>query len=317
MRPGLAWCLLYCDGMLTESASRVQRAAVFAFAFAAAAPAHADDIARTGGPYVPTPQEVVDRMLELAQVGPRDLVMDLGSGDGRMVLTAARRYGARGVGVDLDPELVERSAEQAQRDGLADRVRFRVEDVTRTPLAEASVVTLYLLPGLTRVLRPRFLAELAPGARIVSHDFDLGDWKPDRQVTMDVKEKYGSPGSWKSTLFLWTVPARLAGAWRVETAGAHVERMVLRLMQRYQEISGTAVLDGRSYSLIGGRVQGPRVAFTLGPEGGPPELAFSGTVDDDAMNGTMARSGVQVQVDWSARRLTMERRTPPPPAHPW
>jgi SAM-dependent methyltransferase len=311
--------------MLTESASRVarracvQRAAACAFAVvlvaAAAAPAHADDIARTGGPYVPTPQEVVDSMLELAQVGPRDLVMDLGSGDGRMVLTAARRYGARGVGVDLDPELVERSAEEAQRDGLADRVRFRVEDVTRTPLAEASVVTLYLLPGLMRALQPRFLAELAPGTRIVSHDFDLGDWKPERQVTLDVKEKYGSPGSWKSTLFLWTVPARLAGAWQVGTAGAHAERMVLRLAQRYQEISGSAVLDGRSYSVIGGRVHGSRVEFTLGPEGGPPALAFAGTVEGDAMNGTMARAGVQV--DWSATRLTTEPPTPPQPAHPW
>lgn len=322
-RSGGACRLLYCDGMLTESASRVARwrracarcACVWALAFAAVVAAHADDIARSGGPYVPTPQEVVDSMLELAQVGPRDVVMDLGSGDGRMVLTAARRYGARGIGVDLDPELVERSTEEAQRAGLADRVRFRVEDVTRTPLAEASVVTLYLLPGLMRTLQPRFLAELAPGARIVSHDFDLGDWKPERQVTVDVKEKYGAPGAWKSTLFLWTVPARVAGTWHVETQGAQAGRMVLRLAQRYQDLSGSAVLDGRSYSVTGGRVSATRVEFALGPEGGPPELAFSGTMDDDAMTGTMTRSGVPV--GWSAVRLTTAPHLPPRPAHPW
>jgi len=295
--------------MLTDPATIVARArracgiACAAFALLAAAlAAQADDIARTGGPYVPTPQEVVDRMLELADVGPHDYVVDLGSGDGRMVITAARRFGARGLGVDLDPELVERSMADARRQGVADRVRFRVEDATRTPLANASVVTLYLLPGVTKLLAPRFLAELEPGSRIVAHDFDLGDWKADRQLTMDVREKYGSVGTWKSTLFLYTVPASVRGTWQMETAGPPAERMVVRIEQRYQEIAGTAVLAGRSYVISGGRVVGRRVELKLGPEGAAPEAYYEGTIDAGHMQGTLQRG--DRRAPWSATRLT-------------
>ena len=216
------------------------RFAMLSAMLASMAPVHADDIARTGGPFVPTPQEVVDRMLEIAEVGPRDYVIDLGSGDGRMVLTAARRHGARGLGVEIDPELVERSRAEAQRLGISDRVQFRVEDVTQTSVAGASVITLYLLPGVTKLLAPRFMAELAPGSRIVAHDFDLGEWKADRRITIDVKEKYGSTGTWKSTLFLYSVPASIAGVWQMETTGPHAERMLMRVDQRYQEIGGNA-----------------------------------------------------------------------------
>lgn len=264
--------------------------------------AHADDIARTGGPYVPTPQEVVDRMLELAEVGPRDYVIDLGSGDGRMVVTAARRHGARGLGVELDPELVKRSIEDAERFGVADRVRFRVEDVTRTPLHEATVITLYLLPGITRLLVPRFLAELAPGSRIVAHDFDLGDWKADREMTVDVNEKYGSVGTWKSRLFLYTVPATIRGAWAVETRGPHAERMLLRIEQRYQEITGTALLAGKSYVISSGRVRGSHVEFRLSAENGASDAHYEGTIDSGGMQGVMERNGRRVA--WSAARLS-------------
>lgn len=259
-----------------------------------------DDAMRTGGPYVPTPQEVVDRMLEVAEVGPRDFVMDLGSGDGRMVITAARRFGARGLGVDLDPELVDRSTAEAQRLGLGDRVRFRVEDVTRTPLAEASVVTLYLLPGITRLLQPRLFAELAPGSRIVAHDFDLGDWKADREFVVDVKEKYGSPGSWKSTLFLWTVPARIGGMWQFEVGGQKPQRMVLRLDQRFQEVAGTAVAGGSSLIVSGGRLEGTKVRFRLGAKGAPGDAQYEGTVQGDRMQGTVDMRGERV--NWVATR---------------
>ncbi len=290
--------LLHGAGVRRAGARLLASFAVLALAVAA----HGQELPRTGGPYVPTPQEVVDRMLQLAEVGPRDFVIDLGSGDGRMVITAARRYGARGLGVDIDPELVERSTEEARRLGIADRVRFRVEDVTRTPLAEASVITLYLLPGLTRVLQPRFLAELAPGSRIVAHDFDLGDWKADRQIVVDVKEKYGSPGTWKSTLYLWTVPARLHGTWEIETAGPHAERMVVRFDQRYQELTGSAVLAGRSYAVSAGRVHGSEVQFRLGAEGAAPDAYFEGMIDGDRMRGSMERHGERAT--WSATRLT-------------
>lgn len=294
--------------MLTDPAMSVTRARrvcaglLAAFVLLTLA-ARADDIARTGGPYVPTPQEVVDRMLALAEVGARDYVIDLGSGDGRMVLTAARRYGARGLGVDLDPELVERSVAEAQRLGVADRVRFRVEDVTRTPLRGASVITLYLLPGITRLLVPRFLAELAPGSRIVAHDFDLGDWKADREITVDVKEKYGSAGTWKSTLFLYTVPANVRGTWEIDAAGPHAGRMLLRFEQRYREITGTALFAGRSHAVADGQVHGTRVQFRLGPQGGPPDAYYEGAVEDGHMHGTVEHKGRRAP--WSATRLTL------------
>ena len=269
--------------------------------------AHADDLPRTGGPYVPTPQEVVDRMLQLAEVGPRDFVLDLGSGDGRMVLTAARRYGARGLGVDIDPALVALSRAEAARLGIADRVQFRVEDVTHTPLGAASVVTLYLLPGLTRALAPRLLAELAPGARIVAHDFDLGEWKADRELTVDVTEKYGTPGTWKSMLYLWTVPARIAGWWHMEIADARTEHMLLRLDQRFQHADGTALRSRTSLALSAGRIDGTHVQFRLAAPGARSTL-YTGVVDGDTMRGTAETEGARVS--WSAVRVASAAAQP-------
>ena len=178
----------------------VSRIAAFAFAIVCASAAAAD-VERTGGPYVPTPQVVVDAMLDLAKVGPRDFVVDLGSGDGRIVLTAAQRYSARGFGVDIDPELVQLSNDEAKKRGMGERVSFRQQDVMQAKIDEATVVTLYLLPGMMQQLQAKFTKELKPGTRIVSHDFPFGDWKPDRELTVDVPEKYGTPGQWKSTLF--------------------------------------------------------------------------------------------------------------------
>lgn len=160
-----------------------------------------------GGPFVPTPQPVVDAMLKLAGVTARDTVVDLGSGDGRIVLTAARVYGARGRGIELDAELVESSNAEAKRGGLADRVRFLQADVVKADIRDATVVTVYLLPDMMRQLRDKFLNELKPGTRIVSHDFDFGDnWFPDKRIVIDLEEKYGIPGADTSTVLLWTVP---------------------------------------------------------------------------------------------------------------
>jgi SAM-dependent methyltransferase len=157
-------------------------------------------------PFITTPDHVTVEMLKLAGVGPNDFVIDLGSGDGRIVITAAKLYGARGLGVDIVPELVERSRDAARRAGVAERVEFRVQDLFETDLSRATVVTLYLLPEVNLKLRPRLQA-LAPGTRIVSHDWDMGDWKPDRTVVVDVPDK--AVGREKlSRLHLWTVPPR-------------------------------------------------------------------------------------------------------------
>jgi len=154
---------------------------------------------RADVPYVQTPHEVVAQMLRLAGVGRNDVVYDLGSGDGRLVIAAARDFGARGVGVEIDPRLVAQSVESARRAGVGDRVTFREQDLFQTDLADATVVTLYLSPALNLRVRPKLLRELRPGARIVSHDFDMGDWPPARALRIDVRER-------ASQVYLWVVP---------------------------------------------------------------------------------------------------------------
>lgn len=173
----------------------------------AAAGAQAADLPLTGGPYVPTPPRVVEEMLKVAGVGDRDFVVDLGSGDGRIVITAAQQHGARGRGYDIDGELVARSNAAARKLGLQQRVSFREQDVLQADIGEATVVTLYLLPEMMQQLRAKLLRELKPGTRIVSHDFDFGDWKPDRSIELVLDQKYDITGSWTSTIHLWTVPA--------------------------------------------------------------------------------------------------------------
>ena len=147
--------------------------------------------------FVPTPQEVVDKMLELAKVGKGDVLYDLGSGDGRIPVTAAMRYGIRATGIDIDPQRIAEANDNAKKNGVSHLVRFRQEDLFKAKFSEATVVTLYLLPDLNVKLRPRLLAELKPGTRIVSHQFDMGTWKPERKLELNGR-----------TIYLWTVPPR-------------------------------------------------------------------------------------------------------------
>ncbi len=189
-------------------------------------PARADEEV----PFITTPDHVTLAMLELAAVKPGDFVIDLGSGDGRIVITAARRMGAKALGVEIVPELVERSRVSAQRAGVADKVAFQQQDLFDTPLSGASVVTMYLLPELNMKLRPRLLA-LAPGTRIVSHDWDMGDWQPERTITLDVPDKVVGREK-KSRVHLWVVPARVHGLWCAKG-------MSLRIEQRFQRYSAS------------------------------------------------------------------------------
>jgi precorrin-6B methylase 2 len=179
---------------------------LFACAVLCATFAQAAELDRTGGPYVPTPPAVVEAMLKLANVGPKDFVVDLGSGDGRIVLAAATKYKARGMGVDIDPELVDQANASARKLGIADRVQFQVQDVLKADVGRATVMTLYLLPGMMTNLQKKLLAELRPGTRIVSHDFTFDKWKPDRSITVETPEKYDLTGSWTSDVHLWIVP---------------------------------------------------------------------------------------------------------------
>jgi SAM-dependent methyltransferase len=152
-------------------------------------------------PYVQTPEPVVDAMLEAADVQAGDLVYDLGCGDGRIVIAAAKKRGARGVGVDIDPDLVRESVENAEKAGVSDRVKFLQQDLFETDLREATVVMLYLLPHINQRLLPKLLAELKPGTRIVSHQFDMGYWRPDRVVNVPTP-------SGERIIYFWVVPER-------------------------------------------------------------------------------------------------------------
>lgn len=201
-------------------------------------------------PFVVTPDTVTLAMLELAGVGAQDRLIDLGSGDGRIVINAAKRFGARGLGVEIVPDLVRRSRDAALRAGVADRARFEVQDLFETDLSQASVITMYLLQEVNLRLRPRLLA-LAPGTRIVSHDWDLGDWAPDRTRTVDAPDK--PVGREKlSSLHLWVVPARLHGRW---CAAGAADGPVLDLVQRHQALEGS-VSFGDSRWALAGRIEG-------------------------------------------------------------
>jgi hypothetical protein len=234
---------------------RAARALAAALVLAAAAAR-----AQFGGdldvPFITTPDRVTLAMLELAGVGPSDRLLDLGSGDGRIVITAAKRFGATGLGVDLVPDLVAKSQDNARRAGVADRTAFRVQDLFDTPLDGATVITLYLLPEVNLQLRPRLLA-LAPGTRIVSHDWDMGDWAPDRSLTLDVPEKALGRDK-RSRLMLWVVPARLQGLW------CGPGGVALRVTQQFQQVSATLEASdtaggpGRAVGLTG-RIDGTRL----------------------------------------------------------
>jgi hypothetical protein len=256
-------------------------------------------------PYVPTPQDVVERMLDVAKVGPHDYLIDLGSGDGRIVVTAARKYGTRGFGVDLNPERIRESTENARRAGVAEKVAFYQRDLFETNLADATVITMYLLPQVNIELRPKLL-ELKPGTRLVSHDFDLGDWKPDTHFKMDAQDKYGGAGG-QSDIYFWIVPARVAGVWRWElpVSGKPLDYEVT-LEQRYQAITGSVAVGGRAVKLQNAHLRGDsiRFSFTAEVNGAPVKHEFSGRVAGEAVTGSARLSGtrVQGQHEWTARR---------------
>jgi trans-aconitate methyltransferase len=151
-------------------------------------------------PYVPTHERVVAEMLKVANVGKNDVLYDLGSGDGRIPITAAKRFGTRGVGVDVDPARITEARENAKKAGVADKVRFMQQDLFETDIKEATVVTLYLLPDVNLRLRPKLLADLKPGTRVVSHNYDMGDWKPLKTITVKVPEEH--------TIYFWVVPPK-------------------------------------------------------------------------------------------------------------
>ena len=267
-----------------------------------AAAASAKEPERTGGPYVPTPQVVVDEMLRIAQVGSGDFVVDLGSGDGVIVLTAATEYRARGMGIEIDPELVKLSNESARRIGVADRTSFKVQDVFKADLSRATVLTLYLLPEMMDNLRSKVFAELRPGARVVSHDYHFGDeWPPDDYFTFDVPEKEKVNGVPRATIYLWVVPAKIAGKWRVRIDGAPGSQYDLNLRQRFRTFDGMAVAGDKNMKLELPQLRGEEIRFMV--NAGAGRHVFNGRVRGDTMEGKVKLGSGKGSARWSATRI--------------
>ncbi len=271
----------------------------------AAGTALAQDFGDT--PYVQTPLNVVERMLQMARVTSRDYVIDLGSGDGRMVITAAKKYGARGFGVDLDRRLVEQANRTAAKAGLADRAAFYERDLYETDFSAASVMTIYLLPEVNLLLRPKLLATLKPGTRIVTHDYDMGEWQPDEQIVMDAPDKPVGRDK-KSKVFYWMIPANAAGKWRWESPVAGKPAIFeMTVAQNFQMISGSASVDGRTLTLSKARLSGENVAFALADASDGTRYEFSGRIVGHNISGSVAVQGTsaQRQLEWDAARTEL------------
>jgi len=223
--------------------------------------------------WVPTPQALVDKMLDLAKVTPKDNVIDLGSGDGRTVITAAKR-GAHALGIEYNPDMVELSKRNAAKEGVSDRASFVKADLFESDFSQAQVISMFLLSSINLKLRPKIL-ELKPGTRIVSNTFDMGEWKPDESATI--------PGcnSW-CTAHLWIVPAKVEGNWKLPKGE-------LALKQSFQMISGT-LTNGNAVAPIDGKLNGERISFTAG------NASYTGRVNGDSIEGAVGGA------KWSASR---------------
>jgi SAM-dependent methyltransferase len=230
---------------------------------------------RLDAPYVATDLQVVEAMLALSQVSASDYVIDLGTGDGRILIAAARSLGARGLGVDIDPERIREANANARAAGVASRIAFRREDLFRTPLAEADVLTLYLTQEVNLRLRPRILAQMRAGTRVVSHDFDMGDWRPDQ------RRRIGA-----AHVFLWIVPARIEGRWVLSEEGRSVP---IVLDQQFQNFIGTAGVNGGSVRIEQGMLTGRQIRFVANLGGG--RRAYEGRVEGNAIVPTDPRAG--------------------------
>ena len=225
--------------------------------------------------WVPTPQALVDKMLDLAKVTPKDNVIDLGSGDGRTVITAAKR-GAHALGIEYNPDMVELSKRNAAKEGVSDRASFVKADLFESDFSQAQVISMFLLSSINLKLRPKIL-DLKPGTRIVSNTFDMGDWKPDESATIP------NCNSW-CTAHLWIVPAKAEGTWKLPQGE-------LTLKQNFQMISGT-LKNGKVVSPINGKLNGERISFTAG------NASYTGRVNGDSMEGSAG--GAQ----WNATRTS-------------
>ncbi len=235
--------------------------------------------------WVPTPQALVERMLTIANVKPTDYVVDLGSGDGRTVITAAKKFGARALGLEFNPDMVELSKRNAAKEGVSDRAQFQRADIFATDFSSATVVTMYLLPSLNIKLRP-ILLNMKPGTRVVSHAFTMDDWNPDQTENIEGR-----------TAYLWIVPAKLEGQWHVEVSGATPSTYDVEFKQRYQMLEGQARSGSGTSAVRDAKVRGDEVTFTVGT--GAASRTFTGKLNGDRLEGA-SKGGSEAR--WTATR---------------
>ena len=235
--------------------------------------------------WVPTPERLIHRMLQLADTTPNDVVLDLGSGDGRIPIHAAEHFGARAIGVELEPNLIRIAQEAAAANGVASRVQFIQGDLFEADLSQATVLALYISPGVMEKLKPRFL-RLRPGTRIASHQFTLGDWEPDETLRAEGREAH-----------LWVVPAALAGDWWVRIPG---DDFRLRVEQRYQTLSTRGERQGKPVPVIGAKLRGTELRFTAFDRDGAARH-YSGRLQGDQLAGESEGLGIDRR-PWSAVR---------------
>ncbi len=246
-------------------------------------------------PYEPSSEEVVRTMLEIAQVGRDDFVYDLGCGDGRIVITAAQKIGARGVGVDLDPERIKESLLNARKAGVTDRVRFFQQDLFEADIGSATVVMLYLWPEVNLKLRPKLFRELKPGTRVVSHSHDMGSWEPEQLIT--------AAGGHR--VYLWVIPANVSGIWEWSMPGER-DHYVMELSQQFQRISGTLQLGPDEIPVKNLELKGDRLQLTVERlfKGQMQTLRFIGSVRGHLIEGIAegVPLGTQGKEPWKAKR---------------
>jgi SAM-dependent methyltransferase len=252
-------------------------------------------------PFVPTPPEVVEEMLDLADIKAGDVLYDLGCGDGRIVIAAAKRFGIKAVGIDIDPVRISESNDNAAKEGVTGKVKFVQQNLFEADFKDASVITMYLLTTVNRRLRPKLLAELRPGTRLVSHSFDMGDWKPDR--TSEVTTSYDD----RRDVHFWVVPANVTGRWEWDLPdGSNKRRYTIQTTQKFQELSAAGTAGEWPLTFSDGSISGDEVKFRLDAEAGGKMVTFQywGKVQGNTIVGTVvpADEPKAVAVKWKATR---------------
>ena len=251
-------------------------------------------------PYVPTPYEVVAEMLRMADIDKDDILYDLGSGDGRIVITAAKEMGCHGVGVEIDARRIKLSRENAAKEKVADRVKFLQQDMFKADISRATVVAIYLLQSVNLKLRPKLLRELKSGTRIVSHNYSMGEWKADKTSEVNI--------DWnKHTVYYWVVPENVTGTWEwsIPTSSAN-DYYVLKLVQQFQEFAGTLFVNGTGILIGLGEIIGDKLQFTVerNLKGQTVTMLFSGRISGNSIEGSIkSQAGSAINpIKWKAQR---------------